>query len=525
MNALLSTLAVAVSWLGLGAMLAGCGFVTRRLLLPGALRVPADRRLGRADPWIGLAALLAYIQAWSLFSPVTGEAWLVPTLLAAGGLGWGAWRRSPVRVTRRAVSVVALTAVTVLWLANRALGRAADYDLGLYHLGLVEATSQFGVIPGIANLHVRLGAGNAHLLLVTLLERGPWTSAGLHLANGLLVSMLIVDIASRFSQRGAQQDRPSFTRRVALLLVPATIVSGILGVSAEYRLSSPNLDLASFVLVAVGFLYLAECVEAGGKPLPALTAAAALSVAACTRPLFWLPFLVAATIAVVCVSRVSVRVGRGRSLVIVLTLPAALLAGWACRQSVLSGYPFFPWTAGGLPVDWRSPADDVQEMNRWVSAWARRPGGNPDDVLASWSWLRPWLDKRATDFDTVGPLVLLACAVPALVVRSPTTGAWGKARLLPMLSILVPATGTLLAWFLLAPDPRFALAPLWLVPIALTAWALPPLSLSPIRSHGRSALGHAAATRRASSSWASRPTAAPSVRSTPTVKDRSARKK
>jgi hypothetical protein len=44
-----------------------------------------------------------------------------------------------------------------------------------------------------------------------------------------------------------------------------------------------------------------------------------------------------------------------------------------------------------------------------------------------------------------------------------------------MLAVVVPSLVTLGVWFHVAPDPRFVWAPIWLVPIALAAWALPPL--------------------------------------------------
>jgi hypothetical protein len=42
-----------------------------------------------------------------------------------------------------------------------------------------------------------------------------------------------------------------------------------------------------------------------------------------------------------------------------------------------------------------------------------------------------------------------------------------------MLGVIVPCTATVVAWFFLAPDPRYALAPIWLVAIALAAWTMP----------------------------------------------------
>ena len=58
-----------------------------------------------------------------------------------------------------------------------------------------------------------------------------------------------------------------------------------------------------------------------------------------------------------------------------------------------------------------------------------------------------------------------------------------------MLAVLAPSLVTLVAWFFVAPDPRFAFAPIWLVPASLVAWALPPLLRPSARTAGLVAAG------------------------------------
>ena len=49
-------------------------------------------------------------------------------------------------------------------------------------------------IPGLGNLHDRLSAGSAHFLFVAFLGVRPWSGAGNHVANGLLVSLLVIHL-------------------------------------------------------------------------------------------------------------------------------------------------------------------------------------------------------------------------------------------------------------------------------------------------------------------------------------------
>jgi hypothetical protein len=442
--AAVAMLAIAGSWAAMAAVVVGCGVLVRRA-----------REASVADFWIGLAALVAYLQAWTLVGGIGWATWIAPLALGVGGLVL-AWRAP--RALRPRPGVVVGLGLGVLWLANRALGDATDYDLGLYHLGVMEHATQFGTVPGLGNLHDRLGAGNGHLLLVAFLDAAPWPRSAIYLANGLLAALLFAEVAARLG-RARLREGLSFAQRLALLLVPATVVT--IGVGSEYRLTSPNLDLAAFLLVAVGTLYLADCLTSEAPAAASLACLSAFGLAAVTRPLFLLPAVVAGGL---------ILARRPRRIAVVV-LPLALAAGWAARQALLTGYPLFPLTLGGLPAGWRMPAVDVEAMSDVVRAWARTPGSDPSEVLGSWSWLPAWLSRRLRDPDAYLPLLYLACLVPALAVR-----AGGRPVRLPAaLAVLAPAVAALVPWFLVAPDPRFALAPIWLVPAVLLAWGLPRL--------------------------------------------------
>jgi hypothetical protein len=472
------TLGVVLSWLGIGAVLACCGSLVRRVLMrpwPGS----AAEEFVVADLWLGLAVLLLYLQLWSVVLSITWATWVAPIAAVPVRLLLGAGRLRSDRLARAPLAVFALVGVGVFWLANQALAAATQYDLGLYHLGIVEYALRYPAVPGLGNLQSRLGAGDAHLLFVSLLERGPWASAALHIANGLLAAMLFVEVGRRVAGNWeARATGFTFTTRLALLLVPATIV--VIGMAPSSRLSSPNLDFAAFVLVMVGMLYLAECFEDGFRPTSVLTATALLALASATRPLYWIEAVVALVL-------VSFGLRRGdaserRSVVfrasLAWTIPIVLLIGWMIRQAILSGYPFFPRTLFALPVDWRVPASVARSDQDVIAAWARDPGLPPSEVLHSWHWLTGWwLQARLRDPALIAPLTLLACFVPALYRQRESSEPARATNLGPMLAVVLPSLLVLIAWFVTAPDPRFAFAPIWLIPAALVAWALPAARL------------------------------------------------
>jgi hypothetical protein len=445
------TLAVVLSWAVAGFLLLGCGFACRRTL-GRALGLDNEAQWRAPDLWIGFAAVLAYLEVWSLLAPITWKALIAPTVVGLPA-DVVCLRRARPRLSRATVvrrhtfAAVVASGAGLLWLANLALGRPTNWDSGLYHFQAIEYATRFAAIPGLGNLQERLGAGDAHLLIVALLGSGPWHDAGFHLANGLLVAMLLAHVTWSL----ADQATPIFTRRVSWLLVPATLI--IVALEPGSRLSSPSLDLPGFVLVAAGTLCLCEQVERP-DPATAIGATAAYAAAAATRPQFFPAMILVAATVVLLSQR------RARTMALVGVIPLVVSMAWAARQAVLSGYPLLPLKILALPVNWRVHPDVVDTVNTWIRSWARSPGKPPSAVLSSWDWFPPWLRQRTSDASVMGPVALALFGV--LQQRSP------QARRL-LMATLPPLLLTLVIWFFAAPAPRFVWGPLWLVPIALLA--------------------------------------------------------
>ncbi len=466
-----ATWAVVATWLIVAAILAGSGHLARRSLL---CLMPASHPLGlsRADLWIGLAALVAYLQLWSLVFRIGPWTWLAPAVAGVAGLALGIKPLRSASLRPSAIGAVAAVGAAALWLANQSFGVPGLYDLGLYHLNIIEYAERYPAIPGLANLSIRLGASDPHLLLAAFLDQGPWAGAGFQLVSGLLEVMLLADVASRFAFRHRGPDL-TFSNRLGVLVAAGSALA--IATSPQHWLAAPNLDTGALITVCVGMLYLAETVERGFDAGIAIAAAAVLALNAATRPLYW-PCAIYAIVLVVVLARRRGSAGYFRAAAVAGSLPAAIAAGWMARQAILSGYLFFPLALGGLPVDWRVPQSIIHAQNRGDASFARVQQGGVDSVviLNSWHWLTAaWLPARKHDLNVVLPLTLLACIVPFLAHLAPDASRHKRTD--PLLAVLAPVLVTLGAWFLLIPDPRFALALFWLVPCALAAWALPPI--------------------------------------------------
>ena len=436
-----------------------------------------------SDVWIGLVVLMVYLQVWNLFLALDRVAWIAPIAVGVFGLALiarGLARRGW-RPRRPSIGIVVVaTALATVWAANRSLAVDSLYDDGLYHLGVVRYAATYPTIPGLANLHEQLGYADPSLLFAALLSHGPWS--GVPITSSMASWRHSCSSRSAFASCRAPRNasRP-FTRRIALLLFLATIVitevpaNFVIDAGQPNQLSSLDIDFSAFIFAAVGLLYLAESIEESPILGPALTSLAMLSLAAVTRPLFWLTALLSAG-ALLVATRSFGGTGTARTLramLPVVVLPIGLAVGWVAREAVLSGYPFFPLTVAGLPVDWRVPAATVHRLNQVIAAYSRRHElVAPDQVLGSWHWLGWWIRAESRDFRLIVPLAIAIVSLAALSLRS-VRQSLERRSTAAMLGLVVPCAVTVVAWFFIAPDPRFASACIWLLPIALAAWTMP----------------------------------------------------
>lgn len=469
------------TWVVVALLLAGIGLATRTGVLAVA-GLDANTALCAADIWTGLGGLTGYLLFWSLLAPIGPATWIAPIAVSIGGLGLVLrGRTSRPRLTLMSVPLILL----VVWLANLSLGGALSYDSGLYHFAAIEYAGHAAAIPGLGNLHDRLSAGSAHFLFVAFLGVRPWSGAGNHLANGLLVSLLIGHLWTILAG-SSPTPRGLVSWRVALLTVPAIVLVAVM--NAGESLSSPTIDLPAFVLVFAGGVSLAQAYERSLDMRFVIGGIGALATGVAIRPQVAPALVVAIGLVLFAAHR-----QRPRRLIRIATcslvLPLMLVVGLAARQTILSGYPLFPSGLLAAPVDWRVPPNVLSEYREWVSSWARSPGRRPEEVGPWWTWIRSWISSTLAN-DSVRPALVLGtvAAVLPLAYRSRHDRRERRKRAGAAAMILVPSVAALLVWFLAAPAVRFAYGWIWLVAIGLLAWLLPG---SPGR--GRGALGAVAA--------------------------------
>ena len=225
----------------------------------------------------------------------------------------------------------------------------------------------------------------------------------------------------------------------------------------DRSLPSSSPDLAVAVLTILSLAALCRAFEAGDREAELLQAIA-LAVVAVTFKLsaapFALPVVLAAGAALVRRRRfLPVRFVAGAGL---LFLPLA------ARNVALTGHVVYPvlWTRiDALP--WRVPPALVRLDQVRIASWARRPSPPLEASIPFRDWAGPWARRnfRLLAWPVAAPAffgAFLLAALPVLLLRPPPTP--GR---LPLLVPCAVALAALAGWFVLAPDPRFALGTLY----------------------------------------------------------------
>ena len=478
---------LALIWLGLFALFALMGRGISEFVLGGG-GLDGDRPDLFQAAWIGLGGLLVVIQFWSLVWPVN-EALLGLCVLGAlaglaraarrqrGGKGMGTSGDMPVgaRWSRWLPGLgfgLLMMSIGMVGAAANAHYRMVGYDTLLYHFNAVRWANEYAVVPGLANLHIRLGNNSAWLLLAAWIDHGPldgrtaWVMPGFACVFflGHLLHMLI-----------AAKTVGTATRMVAFLLLPYGLRE-LTGVYPHLYFDAP----AQFAL-AVTFLELVRWGEGRMKSKaenPSFSAAAAMCIGApaaisfVIKPIGALALVpVGSLLAWGLWRNIRLSGWRGARRYWGYGLPLLILLGWVARNVFLSGWLLFPAPLGALPVDWavpRSPAsashaDQLQSVEghqQIIQAWARSPGPTFLNAMGAplGKWMPDWYDlrKQSVELRWLFPLGLVSLVA-----------SWGigrKRKSLKWWGVVWPATvfALLAFWLQTAPDLRFGRGLFWM---------------------------------------------------------------
>jgi hypothetical protein len=443
--------------------------------------------------WMGLGISVAVLEIWSLVLPVTAS---VALFLFGAGLFGLALTRSKLPAGLLAAWqnsrwLLLLGVAFALLLALRSCGPCEYGDTGLYGAPSVHWIQTYPAVPGLANLHGRLGFNSSVFLCIAALGQGPWKDLGFHLFTGFLLAAFwatLLPACARCVNQAAASPTDWFH---CILAVPAffwTTRSRIVGTQTDEPAEIVALIAAGILFADLSQNHREDRVTPTASRL--FLAATLFSLAVTFKEstavfafLAWC--LVFRRIWQTMQTAASMRSRRLR-LAAALVSPAFLLLPWLARSTILSGYPLFPATIFAFHVPWKVPLSAARWYALGVHSWGRGPESHFEDTQG-FRWLADWLNhalRNRPSFQV--PLAIgLASLAIALAVRFSEREKPLPAY--PWLSLLFPGLAGILFWFVASPDPRFAQFSIWTTAATLGAWAITSMDFQRPSSHTRPA--------------------------------------
>jgi hypothetical protein len=453
---LVGTLSIFITHLSLIAVFSGIGILVRRAF--GLRRLRFDDCF--IAFWVGWASAILFLIIWNFFLSVGGGGALA-FVICGGGVGLITARRDLRCVLegehwRPSWGVTGILVLAGLWIANLSLGSLQSWDSSLYHLQGVKWATQYPVVPGLANLFGALGFNNASFLYAAMLDAGPWSGRANHLANGLLVLVMLLQTivcAARFISPGASGGR-SADLFMLFLLAPVIRLANTHWVASFVT----DLPLTLLQLAAAARFYTMLSRKPSETDIDAydvlvlvilMSAAVTLKVNAAVFAVIGGPMVVLLWLRRRPLNAPSVP----RTLGWACIAAASFALVWMSRGIVLSGYPFFPLPVGGMPVDWRVPLDHAQAEYDYIVYSALR---------FSWTRFPAWAKHLfAVPFDVVVPLVLVGMGGIVWLWMSLRSNSDQKSSGLYAWWLALPVVASIVAWLIAAPDPRYVSAMTW----------------------------------------------------------------
>jgi len=342
------------------------------------------------------------------------------------------YKNLAVRVKRLSWPVKIIFVLFSLSLLLLCLKSTITYDDGLYYTQTMLWNKEFGTVPGLGNLHSRLGFNSTFLLLSTLFYNPKYFPLYFPL-NSLIVLFINIWIIGKISNGN------SLINRIILLI--------ILTFSLYYYfpyINSLSTDvLPNFLIIYILLRFLTEK-ETKNKGLFFVF----IPVLCITFKLSSLPICIVSVYFLFQYFRNK----KYKELGISLLLGSLIIIPWCIRFIMLTGYLIYPFPQIDIfTFDWKMPVEMVETERIIIHAWAKLPNVPLEQALSIPfdKWIAQWFSSHSFLIKTA--LILFTLSPVIFVIRSKRL-CINKRIILVWLTALA---GSLLNFFT-APDFRFS---------------------------------------------------------------------
>lgn len=306
---------------------------------------------------------------------------------------------------------------------------SSSFDQFLYHQQHIKWLQEYGIVKGLANLHIRFGFNSSSLSIISLFAYHPELKISFTALNGLSLFVFASWLTLKIF-RG---------KSIVSLICTITLV--IFAHFYAMELSSSSTDIIVNILVA--YLLLSCLLNKSNKK--SLLVLAILPVFCVTLKLAAAPIVILSFYTYF----QFIKSKDYKSLTISLLIAGLISIPWLIQNILLTGYLIFPFA--GLDIfsfDWKVPLNIVSAEQITTYNWARGISG---DGSFSLSWIPQWWLKLPPMDQII--YLLAPIAILASVLQFKRTSRQNSSFVFGYITAIV---GTLFGLFT-APALRFSL--------------------------------------------------------------------
>lgn len=402
----------------------------------------------------GIVLVTVYAQIFSLFSKVG----LMANLLLAVvciiiAIGLKRQLREHVQSVRLLVSPVRMLFLVFFFFlfAFGASRGILHYDTGLYHAQSIRWIEEFGVVPGLGNLHGRLAYNSASFALSALYSMRFVGGQSFHACAGFLGFLVAGTCLEGIRRRKAKKVLLSDLVRITAAYYLMNIFDEMISPASDYFM------VLIFFYLIIRWLDLLEREERSYIPFGLL----------CLLGVFLLTVKLSAVLILLLAVKPVLMMLRQKSfgamagfmgLGLLTSLPYLL------RNRILSGWLLYPSTFPDLfHVDWKIPKGAAAYDFREIQVWGRGYTDVNRYEIPVRQWIGPWFAGQSS----VDQIFILAAAATCIILLLMLLHMIARKKWEMANWLLVAGTVSLCFYFWLcsAPLMRYGCVYVWLAPI------------------------------------------------------------
>lgn len=326
-------------------------------------------------------------------------------------------------------------------------------DTNLYHAQAIRWIEEYGVVPGLGNLHKRLAYNSSFLCLQALFSFRPLIGPSMHSMNGFVMCLIVsYAVCSMKFWRNRKIYASDFIR-IALISYYA---------DAIYDISSPGTD--AFAVALIGYIvckWVTFLEEDEKKVAP--------YAYLCILGVYAVSLKVSSVMIVLLVIMPAYRLiaeKKWKEILLYMGMGILTIAPFLIRNVILSGYLLYPYPElDFFSFDWKIPIEYVDSERTEIRAWAQGFRGQYENKKFA-EWFPLWRDSiLLPDSRMLIEFIADIAAIPISLIVGVVKGLQKKNWYFLHISFCL--TIGILFWFFNAPSRRFGETYLIILPLYL----------------------------------------------------------